>query len=92
MIDLDKSDILSLITRRLSKGASTSIIKGIQKEWTINQLMNSLDQVKVMTIHKSKGKEADLVIVINRATHYEKRGEEEEQRIWYVAVTRRRIG
>ncbi len=91
LIDLDKSDILSLITRKLSKGAATCVTKGIEKEWNINQLMNSLDQVKVMTIHKSKGKEADLVIVINRATHYEKRGgedEDEERRIWYVAVTR----
>ncbi|OLS22005.1 MAG: hypothetical protein HeimC2_31530, partial [Candidatus Heimdallarchaeota archaeon LC_2] len=91
LIDLETAEILSLITRKLSKPAGTSITKGIERRWNMKQLLNSLDQVKVMTIHKAKGKEADLVIVINRATHYEKsgkEGEEEERRIWYVAVTR----
>ncbi|MCE7734463.1 MAG: ATP-dependent helicase [Candidatus Heimdallarchaeota archaeon] len=91
LIDLDNSAILVLLTRKLSKATKISIEKGIEKGWKKEQLINSLDQVKVMTIHKSKGKEADLVIVINRATQYEKRGEEdedEERRIWYVAVTR----
>lgn len=91
LIDLVDPEILELLTRKIFKAAKTSIEKGIEKGWNKEQLINSLDQVKVMTIHKSKGKEADLVIVINRATHYEKRGEEdedEERRIWYVAVTR----
>ncbi|MCE7736560.1 MAG: ATP-dependent helicase [Candidatus Heimdallarchaeota archaeon] len=91
LIDLVGPEILELLTRKISKASKISIEKGIEKGWNKDQLLNSLDQVKVMTIHKSKGKEADLVIVINRATHYEKRGEEdedEERRIWYVAVTR----
>lgn len=91
LINLEDSDLLDLLTRKLSKAAKQSISKGITKGWNVDQIINSLDQVKVMTIHKSKGKEADLVIVVNRATHYEKRGEEdeeEERRIWYVAVTR----
>ncbi|OLS20199.1 MAG: ATP-dependent DNA helicase UvrD2 [Candidatus Heimdallarchaeota archaeon LC_2] len=91
MINLVGPEILELLTRKISKATKASIKKGIEKGWNKTQLINSLDQVKVMTIHKSKGKEADLVIVVNRATHYEKRGEEnedEERRIWYVAVTR----
>ncbi|MHA2097675.1 MAG: UvrD-helicase domain-containing protein [Candidatus Kariarchaeaceae archaeon] len=90
-IDLEPNDILPMLVRKLHKHVTRSIQIGIKKGWTKKQVLNSIDQVKVMTIHKSKGKEADLVIIINRATHYEKRGEEdedEERRIWYVAVTR----
>jgi DNA helicase-2/ATP-dependent DNA helicase PcrA len=92
-LDLETDEILPLVLSNLSKPAARSISKGIEKNWNKEQVMSSIDQVKVMTIHKSKGKEADLVIVMNRATHYEKMGEEEpeeEKRIWYVAVTRAR--
>ncbi len=49
--------------------------------------------VKVMTIHKSKGSEADVVVLIRDLSKKQARREAEEQetderRVWYTAVTR----
>jgi superfamily I DNA/RNA helicase len=51
--------------------------------------------VRVSTIHGSKGGEADHVVVLRemaQRTHREMRevSEEDEARVWYVAVTRAR--
>ena len=46
-----------------------------------------------MTIHGSKGKEADMVVLINKASGFEFRDdidEAEERRVYYVGVTRAR--
>ena len=48
-------------------------------------------KISIGTIHSSKGKEARNVFIYARGTVYEERGEineEEEKRVWYVAVTR----
>ena len=55
-------------------------------------LISTQDQhISLMTMHASKGKEAELVILRNVASWYEKEGrtnDDEEERIYFVAATR----
>jgi len=49
-------------------------------------------RIKLMTIHGSKGKEADLIVLLNAGTSFEGDPtllkEDEERRVFYVGVTR----
>ena len=51
--------------------------------------MEEKESIRTMTIHASKGREADLVIIYNAGTGFE-HDEAEERRVFYVAATRAR--
>jgi len=53
----------------------------------------NVDNIKFMTMHASKGKEADLVVLVNAASWYEIEStvdQDEEERVHFVAATRTR--
>ncbi len=61
------------------------------REWA-DTLGDDFEPVKVMTIHKSKGLEADTVVLItdthSQALKEESSDPESERRVWYVGATR----
>jgi superfamily I DNA/RNA helicase len=83
-------------------GEPASLLDMIQRGITQPELPTDVDYVRVMSLHKSKGLTADLVVVIGciegliptlprDATPQEKlRALEEQRRLFYVAITRTR--
>lgn len=74
---------------------------GYSKKWDVIQERNNLDSIRFMTIHKSKGLEADCVLVIaetqnefnkwiNMTPQKMKSLSDEDYRLGYVAFTRAR--
>jgi len=83
-------------------GGPTELLDIIQRGITQPELPTDVDYVRVMSLHKSKGLTADLVIVTGciegfiptlprRATPQQQaRALEEQRRLFYVAITRTR--
>ena len=91
IIDLEKHEFFKLIIRYIDKRLEPIILMGLEKQFLPTQVIGSITNTRLMTIHKSKGKEADTVILVDKATYYERQGREdseEERRVWYVGITR----
>ena len=87
---------MEIITNKLKR-----LIKDdSQRDFFVREAATSLDEDKsdtktnfeVMTIHGSKGKEADMIILCNVGSYFEKKrlllDPDEERRVYYVAATR----
>ena len=91
IINLNLEEFVSLVLKNGDPRIEPLIRKGLENNFELTRIINTLENTILMTIHKSKGKEADTVIIVDKATYYEREGREdseEERRVWYVAITR----
>lgn len=70
--------------------AEIAYYESVNRDWE-----GRMDVAECLTIHGSKGREADVVFIITSITGKTRKGElggdiEAERRIWYVAITRAR--
>lgn len=61
----------------------------LENEYNLEELLEKMNVLKFLTIHASKGLEADLVLLYDHTERKEIESEE-EKRVYYVALTRSR--
>ena len=89
--DLDGDQTIRLIRRAVDLGKSVLVLAKKKKHLPNKERMKEVygDNVKISTVHKSKGGEADVVLYINKS-EVSGWSAAEEARIDYVARTRAR--